>query len=297
MQQNAAQVEEVQGRPRVPRWGGDGWPLSPELARRLFVLRTQAVESLREGVERLRHLLAQDYALTPEGVELLAAHFQQQEAASEVPDAATLLIEAVDVGVDTELYLHTPLNRTGNDALARVAVARLASEGLSATLAGGRPGLAAQGARHGGRSLVAAAPAACGGRLRDGTPVGPARERGGAAALRAHRADGLDGAAKPGGQAAPGGRHRLDGPRAVRSAASARPRFRPASSGPARGAGRDVRRRGGRGIRAATAAADGALPLAAGAIAVRAGVDAAGRRGRRAIRSRPRNRSCACTQN
>src|SRR5205814_3464855 len=31
-------VEEVGGRPAVPRWGGDGWPLSTELARRLYLL-------------------------------------------------------------------------------------------------------------------------------------------------------------------------------------------------------------------------------------------------------------------
>ena len=42
-------VEEVLGRPAVPRWGGDGWPLSAELARRLFDLRRQAAEALREG--------------------------------------------------------------------------------------------------------------------------------------------------------------------------------------------------------------------------------------------------------
>ncbi|MBY0233222.1 MAG: DEAD/DEAH box helicase [Gemmataceae bacterium] len=131
--EGGAVVEEVPGRPRVPRWGGDGWPLSPELARRLFVLRTQAAEALREGAEALRRLLAHDYALTPEGVDLLAAYFQQQEAVSEVPGAATLLIEAVDMGVDTELYLHTPLNRTANDSLARVAVERLRREGRSAT--------------------------------------------------------------------------------------------------------------------------------------------------------------------
>src|SRR5262249_14275120 len=32
-------VDEVLGRPVVPRWGGEGWPLSPELARRLYHLR------------------------------------------------------------------------------------------------------------------------------------------------------------------------------------------------------------------------------------------------------------------
>lgn len=130
VQEGAAVVEEVPGRPRVPRWGGDGWPLSVQLANRLYLLRTQAAEALREGEHRLRMLLERDYELPPDAVELLAAYFQQQEAVSEVPDATTLLVESVNVGVDTEVYLHTPLNRTGNDALARVAVRRL---GRSAT--------------------------------------------------------------------------------------------------------------------------------------------------------------------
>src|SRR5262249_17730453 len=45
----AVYVEEVVGRPAVPRWGGDGWPLSVELARRLYLLRTRAAEALRDG--------------------------------------------------------------------------------------------------------------------------------------------------------------------------------------------------------------------------------------------------------
>ncbi len=123
IEEQTAIVEEVPGRPRVPRWGGDGWPLSAELSRRLYLLRTLAAEAMREG--RLRERLAAEYALTPEGVAVLAAYFEQQEAVSEIPDASTLLVELIDVGVDTELYVHTPLNRTGNDALARVAVRRL----------------------------------------------------------------------------------------------------------------------------------------------------------------------------
>lgn len=126
----AAIVIEVSGRPRVPRWGGDGWPLSAELANRLYLLRTLAAEALHEGQSALRNLLICDYGLSGAAVELLMAHFQQQEAVSEIPDATTLLVEVVNVGVDTEYYLHTPLNRTGNDALARVAQWRL---GRSAT--------------------------------------------------------------------------------------------------------------------------------------------------------------------
>src|SRR5437588_1124014 len=40
-------VEEVPGRPRVPRWQGGGWRLSAELAFRLYAQRFQMGEALR----------------------------------------------------------------------------------------------------------------------------------------------------------------------------------------------------------------------------------------------------------
>jgi ATP-dependent Lhr-like helicase len=130
LDEGAALVEEVPGRPRVPRWGGDGWPLSAELAQRLYLLRSRAAEALREGPGALQQLLRADYALCEASVALLTEYFELQEAISEIPDAATLLVEVVDAGIDTEYYVHTPMNRTANDALARVALRRL---GQSAT--------------------------------------------------------------------------------------------------------------------------------------------------------------------
>ncbi len=127
-------VEEVAGRPAVPRWGGDGWPLSPELSRRLFLLRLRAAEALRDGPEALADLLRREYALDGRAVEELAAFVQRQECLSEVPDTTALLVEAVRKDTGADYYLHTPLNRSGNDALARVAVRRLARDlGVAAT--------------------------------------------------------------------------------------------------------------------------------------------------------------------
>ena len=125
---NEVHVEEVAGWPAVPRWGGDGWPLSPELARRLFLLRVQAAEALRDGPRTLASLLRREYRLTGRAVEILADYFQEQEAVSEIPDAAVCLIEVVASANSETFYVHTPLNRTGNDALARVAVRRLARD-------------------------------------------------------------------------------------------------------------------------------------------------------------------------
>jgi ATP-dependent Lhr-like helicase len=119
-------VEEVAGRPRVPRWSGGGWPLSAELAERLFLLRVRAAEALREGAEALAALLRDGYALDGRSAAALANYFQRQEAASEIPDPGTCLVETVPDEGGVAYYLHTPLNRSGNDALARVAVRRLA---------------------------------------------------------------------------------------------------------------------------------------------------------------------------
>jgi ATP-dependent Lhr-like helicase len=127
-------VDEVVGRPQVPRWASEGWPLSPELAARLYVLRMQAAEALRDGPAHLAELLQRDYGLDGSTVEPLVAYFERQEAISEIPDRDTLLIEGVVFPGGAEYYLHTPLNRLGNDALARVAVSRLTRDhGRSAT--------------------------------------------------------------------------------------------------------------------------------------------------------------------
>src|SRR5262249_55114957 len=119
----ALRVAEVAGRPRVPRWIGSGWPLSPELAWRGYLLPGGAAEALREP-DQLEEMLRRDYGLDGEAVRLLAEHFQRQETISEIPDTDTLLVEVVGWDSGVECFLHTPLNRLANDALARVAVAR-----------------------------------------------------------------------------------------------------------------------------------------------------------------------------
>jgi ATP-dependent Lhr-like helicase len=121
-------VEEVAGRPIVPRWGGSAWPLSTELAQRLYLLRVQAAEALRDGSETLAELLRREYTLDDAAIGVLAAYFQRQECVSEIPDAASCLVEIVAHDGGFDCYFHTPLNRLGNDALARVGVHRLARD-------------------------------------------------------------------------------------------------------------------------------------------------------------------------
>ena len=73
-------------------------------------------------------MLRRDYRLDDEAAVLLSAYFQRQECVSEIPDAASLLIEEVVCDQGADYYLHTPLNRKGNDALASVAVHRLVQD-------------------------------------------------------------------------------------------------------------------------------------------------------------------------
>jgi ATP-dependent Lhr-like helicase len=129
-------VREAPGRAGVPHWAGSAWPLSAELARRLFLLRVRAAEALRDGPQFLADLLCREYGLDNVAAAELVAYFQHQETVSEVPDATGVLVELVVESGVTSCFWHTPLNRLANDALARVAVSRLARDcGRSATSA------------------------------------------------------------------------------------------------------------------------------------------------------------------
>jgi ATP-dependent Lhr-like helicase len=141
-------VQEVPGRPAVPRWGGDGVPMSAAMARRLYLFRRRAAEALRQSPDALAAMLRTDYLLGDAAVAELERFFQRQECHSEVPGDG-LLIEAVAQVTGVDYYLHTPLSLAGNDAVARVVVLRLARDlgrsagtlvaelGLSVRLRGG----------------------------------------------------------------------------------------------------------------------------------------------------------------
>jgi ATP-dependent Lhr-like helicase len=118
-------VEERAGRPAVPRWGSDGLPMSQEMAGRLYLTRIHAVEVLRDGPLALAVFLRDEMGLSRAAALKLVDFFCEQETASEIPDRETCLVEIVVTDYTTEYYVHTPLDRAGNDALARVVVARL----------------------------------------------------------------------------------------------------------------------------------------------------------------------------
>ena len=272
-------VEEVAGRPATPRWGGDGWPLSTELARRLFLLRVQAAEALRDGPAALAELLRRDYGLEGEAADLLLDYFQRQECVSEIPDAASLLIEEVVCDQGADYYLHTPLNRKGNDALARVAVHRLARDrdyGAAAVVADLGFALRLPGAtgRPAGAGAVSAGSRRFEADLDAALADGPAlRQRFGRTALT-----GLMLLRNPLGHGRRvGGRDW--GERRLFDQVRARDRgLRVAAPGGAGNPRRSVRPGRRRALRRGAGAAADPLPAAVAAVAVRRGLDAGRRR-------------------
>jgi ATP-dependent Lhr-like helicase len=134
LEHRALLVEEVIGRPLLPQWLGDCRPLSRELARRLYLFRVRAAEALRQGPEVLSALLHGEYHLPQEACDLLADLLGQQETISEVPMPGVCLVEGLRTLHGADYYVHTPLNRAGNDALARVVESRLRRQGGRAAL-------------------------------------------------------------------------------------------------------------------------------------------------------------------
>ncbi len=125
-------VEEVINRPIVPRWFGDGLSISRELAERLFAFRHSAADALLNGPDALAHVLQSEFPLDDNATSLLVQYFERQETLSQIPDAATLLVEAVGTDCSVEYSLHTPLHRPANDAIAQVLAQRLRRNGWRA---------------------------------------------------------------------------------------------------------------------------------------------------------------------
>ena len=225
-------VQEVPGRPATPRWAATAGPCPRSWRGGFSSCAGRRPTPCATGRQRWPRCCGRDYGLDDEASALLLDYFQRQECISEIPDAVSLLIEEVVCDQGADYYLHTPLNRKGNDALARVAVHRLAP----------RPGPRRGGS--GGRSGVRPAPARRRGRPTGGGAIGPGRDpdrrrpgrgaggrAGPAATIRADGADRADAAAQPAGPWAKGWRPGLGRTAAVRSGAGARCGFRAAAAG------------------------------------------------------------------
>src|SRR5262249_22249525 len=118
-------VEEVFGRPQAPRWLGAGAPMSAALAQRVYQFRAHAGELLRDSDAALDRWLRFAFRLGGEARAMLASYFQTQETFSEIPPPGALLIECVAMQSCVECFVHTPLTRSANQALARVFAHRM----------------------------------------------------------------------------------------------------------------------------------------------------------------------------
>ncbi|HZZ78295.1 MAG TPA: DEAD/DEAH box helicase [Gemmataceae bacterium] len=127
-------VEEVFGRPVAPRWPGLGVPMPAELARRICLFRIEAAEWLRDGEAALGAWLEQEFHLSADAAGALGRHLQLQETVSEVPPLDALLIETVALSACVECYVHTPLPRSANEAIARVLLRRWKRIGINLNL-------------------------------------------------------------------------------------------------------------------------------------------------------------------
>ncbi len=124
---SALLVEEVFGRPQVRgAWlGGLACTVMPgDLARRIFLFRAQAAEILREDDTALDRWLSQEYDLGDAARMAVVDFLHEQETVSEIPTLCSMLIECVAMQSCAEYFLHTPLPRSANEAIARVLLHR-----------------------------------------------------------------------------------------------------------------------------------------------------------------------------
>jgi ATP-dependent Lhr-like helicase len=131
----ALMVDEVFGRPQVPRWLGGGIPMPSELARRIYLFRVQAAEALRDGEEAFAAFLRRDFPLNDSATAMLKDYLLTQETVSEIPALPTLLIECVSMQACMEYAIHTPLPRSANEVLARVLAHRCRDRAAAPLLA------------------------------------------------------------------------------------------------------------------------------------------------------------------
>jgi len=126
---DALEVEENHGPAGSPRWGGSLLPLSPMLARRLHQLHGDAARLLREPDGALFDHLRNHHGLGETESKRLVAHFELQDAVSQIPTGEFVLVEIHEEELGPVVCVHTPLPRSANDAVARILGHRLGRKG------------------------------------------------------------------------------------------------------------------------------------------------------------------------
>jgi len=119
------EVVEASRMASPPRWTGEPLPLSPLLASHLQALRDEAARIIAENPSLLASWLEKRHQLPPKESSFLAEYFISQECHGEIPHANCLIAEISPCGDEWLLAMHTPLNRAGNEAIARLVARRL----------------------------------------------------------------------------------------------------------------------------------------------------------------------------
>lgn len=120
------EVEEAPTSGSPPRWYGELLPLSGRLANRLQELRDTAASIIVDDSISLSQWLQHRHKLLPVDADVLANYFITQDQHSEIPHRNSPFAELSPCDGGWLLALHTPLNRAGNDALARLIAKRMA---------------------------------------------------------------------------------------------------------------------------------------------------------------------------
>ncbi len=114
------------GEPDLPRWSSDRQGLSAELAADVAELRCAAARLLAsDGPPALRAWLAEAYGLEPGAAAVVEALVGAQQAVSEVPGPAVLLVEESPIAGGLAYTFHAPLGRPACEAIGRAVAARL----------------------------------------------------------------------------------------------------------------------------------------------------------------------------
>ena len=119
------EVSETACPANAPRWMGEPLALSPLLARRLQNLRDEVAVVMTENPKMLAQWLAQRHQLAMTEAHILANYFHAQDQQAAIPRSDFVLAEIAPCADEWLLALHTPLPRSGNEAVARLIAQRL----------------------------------------------------------------------------------------------------------------------------------------------------------------------------
>lgn len=120
-----AKVKEASSAlPTVPRWNANKMPLGSGLAAEVVRQRTVAAARLAQGAD-LASWFRSEYDLTTPNANALARHFSLQARFSVIPTVDFVLVEVHREREVVNVFFHTLIGRSANDALSRIIAQRL----------------------------------------------------------------------------------------------------------------------------------------------------------------------------